>query len=308
MHRSDALSGSPIDRRVAALANRQHGVVSIAQLSAAGVGRGAIALRVRGARLHRVHHGVYAAGHARLTLRGRYWAAVLACGGPDAAALSHRTAAAIWDLLPPPNGKLDVTTLGRSESMPGLRVHRGATVHGDVVRQADGLTVTSPTRTLIDLADVLTPHQLTRTCHRAEILRALDAKAIAARLAELPGRRATTLRRALATLTHADPQQTRSELEERFLSLTGQYRLPPPRTNATVLGHVVDFLWPAERLIVETDGAATHNTLTAFRNDRRRDLALKLAGYEVIRLTWDDVVHEPDATARAVRTLLTRSR
>ena len=145
-----------------------------------------------------------------------------------------------------------------------MRVHRGSTVHGDVVREADGLALTTVTRTLIDLADQLTPHRLTRVCHRAEILRLLDARKIATRLDELPGRPAKALRAALETLAHQDPHHTRSELEERMLALIGQFELPEPKVNARVGRHVADFLWPNHRLIVETNGHAAHGTRTAF--------------------------------------------
>jgi len=292
---------------VSALAERQHGVVSAAQLRTLGLERGAIEWRVRRGRLHRVHRGVYAVGHPRLTFRGRCWAAVLACG--PRCAVSHRTAAALWDLLPTP-GRLEVTTSGRGEPRSGIHLHRTTSLpavdlthHGD-----DRLPLTTPTRTLIDLAAVLTPHRLERVCHRAQVLRLLDAVAVAQRLAELPGRPARSLRAAMATLAAAEPDLTRSELEERFLALLGAHRLPRPLVNATVHGHEVDFLWPAAMLVAETDGAATHLTPAAFAQDRRRDAALLLAGYRVVRFTWTQVTAEPRAVAATLRGLLAAPR
>jgi hypothetical protein len=296
---------TPNDIGLAALAHRQHGVVSRAQLGSLGVDAGAVKWRVAHGRLHRVHRGVYAVGHARLTLRGRQWAALLACGGPDRAALSHRTAAAVWDLLASPAGRFDVTTFHSAKSTDTIRVHRSRTVHHDRVIH-DGLSVTSPARTLIDLADQLTPHRLARACHRAEVLRLLDARQIAARLDELPGRRTRQLRAALATLDHADPDVTRSELEERFLALIGTFGLPRPRVNATVVGHEVDFLWPAQRLVVETDGGATHARPSAFERDRRRDAELTIAGYRVQRFSWRQVTSQPHRVAETLRALLER--
>jgi very-short-patch-repair endonuclease len=290
---------------VAALAHRQHGVVSMTQLRAAGLRSGAIEWRVHRRRLHRIHRGVYAVGHPRLTPRGRLWAAVLACGGVDAAALSHRTAAAIWDLGPPP-GRPEVTTLREHAPTPQLHVHRSKTLQPltDVVRQPDGLPVTTVARTLADLAQVLTPHQLERACHRAEVLRKLDAPAIEQLLARLPGRRSRSLRQALASLAAADPDITRSKLEERFLALVAEAGLPRPRVNAIVADHEVDFLWPAPRLIAETDGAAAHLTPTAFDEDRRRDAELQIAGFRVVRFTWRHVTRHPDSVVETLSALL----
>src|SRR5439155_7745711 len=129
--------------------------------------------------------------------------------------LSHRTAAAVWDLLPPPAGKVDVTILGEAKSTTAVRVHRSRTLEplNDVVRQPDGLPVTTVARTLVDLAEVLTAHRLERVCHRAEMLRLLDAAAVEETLGRLTGRRSRNLRRALASLESADPAITRSALE-----------------------------------------------------------------------------------------------
>jgi very-short-patch-repair endonuclease len=291
---------------IAALAERQHGVVSSAQLRAADVRQGAIELRVRRGRLHHVHRGVYAVGHSRLTQRGRLWAAVLACGGVDAAVLSHRAAAGAWDLSPLPSGRLDVTTMRRSTSTAKLRVHKGQTLDplNDVVRQPDGLPVSSVARTLVDLAGVLTAQQLERSCHRAEVLRLLDAAQVERVLASRRSRGARNLRAALATLAPAAPDITRSELEERFLALVADAGLPRPRVNAVVADHEVDFLWRRQRLVVETDGAATHLTSTAFEEDRRRDAALQVAGFRVVRFTWRQITEDPRAVAATLRALL----
>jgi very-short-patch-repair endonuclease len=304
IHRGHELLATPADLEVAQLAERQHGVVSTAQLLASGVARGAIDARVRRGWLHRVHRGVFAVGHRRLTARGRMWAAVLACGGAEAAALSHGTAAAAWDLGPLPPRRLDVTTMGEGRPTRDLHVHRSRTLQplNDVVRQHDGLPVTTVARTLVDLAQVLTPHQLGRACNRAEVLRKLDRVEIDRCLVN--GRRSRPLRQALATLARADPQITRSELEERFLALVADSGLPCPQVNARVEGFEVDFLWPDRRLVVETDGAAAHLTPTAFEADRRRDAALQVAGFRIVRFTWRQVTAEAGAIGATLRALM----
>jgi len=281
------------------LAARQHGVVSLRQLREAGLGEGAIRRRIASGRLHPMHRGVYAVGHARVVGVGRMWAAVLAYGGSRVAVLSHLSAAAVWDLVPWPS-TADVTVAERRRSIGGVRVHRSRSLSRDdrTLDPEHGLPVTTVARTLIDLADVLSPHRLERICHRAEHLRLLDVSSIP------PGRRgARRLRAALATLTHAPPQITRSDLEERFLALVASAGLPRPRVNEDRGPSCADFLWPELNLVVETDGARTHNTDTAFHADRRRDVDLKVAGLETVRFTWDHIQNDPRWVERALRTL-----
>ena len=159
-------------------------------------------------------------------------------------------------------------------------------------------------RTLVDLAGVLTAQQLERSCHRAEVLRRLDAADGGAPARPRRSRGARDLRAALATLAPAAPDITRSELEERFLALVADAGLPRPEVNAAVAGHEVDFLWRDHRLVVETDGAATHLTPTAFEEDRRRDAALQVAGFRVVRFTWRQITDDGRRVVQVVRALL----
>src|SRR4051794_35044372 len=157
------------DPLVAAIAGRQAAVISVGQLRAAGLGRGAIKLRVRRGRLHRVHRGVYVVGVPRLTPRGRLWAAMLACGGPERAAISHRSAISVYELLDD-LGPVDVTVLGENKSVPGVRVHRSRTLdfERDTILQPDGLRVTTAVRALHDASATLSDKDLRRACHEAD--------------------------------------------------------------------------------------------------------------------------------------------
>jgi len=100
---------------------------------------------------------------------------------------------------------------------------------------------------------------------------------------------------------------TRSGAEERFLDLVRRGRLPQPETNVVVRGHEVDFLWRAERLVVEVDGFAFHASRRSFESDRRRDAELAAAGWRVVRVTWRQVVDEPHATLVCVAQALARA-
>ena len=167
---------------------------------------------------------------------------------------------------------------------------------GDVAR-VEGLPLTTPMRTLRDLATTTTQHRLSRLVARAEHLRLLETLSLTDR--RKPGGRRLQL--ALSERAGREPEVTRSELEERFLELVAEAGLDRPLVNVRVEGVLVDFLWPEHRVIVETDGAATHLTRTAFEEDRKRDQRLTAAGYRVVRFTWRQVIDDP---ASVVRTLL----
>jgi very-short-patch-repair endonuclease len=265
------------DRQIASLAARQHGVALLSQLIAAGVTQRAVARRVKSGHLHRVHRGVYAVGHTRLSSEGRWMAAVLACG--EGAALSHRSAAELWALLPHRNGAVDITVPGAGgrRRRPGIRLHRSLLLTPAVTTLRNDIAVTIPVRTLADLRRVATPDELRRAIRQAEVLGF-----------EIGG----------------DAGRTRSELECLFLRLCRRHRIAPPEVNVRVGPFLVDFLWRDQRLVVETDGYRYHRGRVAFEDDRSRDLDLKLRGYSVVRFTHRQVVDEAARVAQTLRALL----
>lgn len=301
-------AGSEHDRReraIAALAARQHGLVTTAQLHALGLSGGSVAHRVRQHRLLRVHRGVYAVGHARLSVAGRQLAAVLACG--DGAVLSHGSAASALGLLGPRGGPVHVTAPpgNGSASRSGIRVHRGRALAADDVTRVDALPVTTVARTLVDLGDVVPPAQVRTAFVAAERARLLDMVRVDAALARAGRRRGPAVLRSL--LAAYDPRwhETRSELELAMLDLVQRHELPAPAVNEWLLGrHLVDFLWREERVIVETDGRAFHDAATARRADARRDHALRRGGYRVLRVSYDDVTGAPARVAARIAAAL----
>jgi Transcriptional regulator, AbiEi antitoxin/Protein of unknown function (DUF559) len=303
------VGGAPesLDAEVAALAARQHGIVSRAQLIATGLSSQAVARRTSSGRLHRVHGGVYSVGHRLLMPHAPYMAAVLACG--DRAVLSHRSAAALWGLLSTASGPIDVTIpLGGGRRRPGLAVHVSRLLPDSDVTECDGIACTSPARTLVDLAAVVSPRLLRRALEQALVLRIFDRVPLDATLERANGRRGTgTLRRLLADLTD-EPPLVRSELECRFLELIHANGLPRPVVNSFVAGYEVDFHWPTLRLVVETDGRAAHGHPLAFERDRQRDLELELAGWHVVRASWRQVVEEPQRLIAMLESRLATTR
>jgi very-short-patch-repair endonuclease len=275
-----------------------HGVVTRVQLMALGLDDRAIARRVRAGRLHRVYRGVYAVGHPRLTTKGRFLAAVVACG--ERAVLSHLSAAILWSLLPERGPRIDVTVPSRGgrKRRAALIVHRSP-LPAEEVTVKQGIPVTTPTRTVIDLADVRPRREVERAIDEAAYLR-LDLTGLRPR----PGRRGCGL--LARVLADHDPgsTRTRSDLEERMLWLCRSFSLRAPEINAKVEGYEVDFAWRDERLTVETDGWAAHGTRQAFERDRVRDAELTAAGWRVVRITRSRLRAEPDAVAAQLERLL----
>jgi very-short-patch-repair endonuclease len=287
---------------VARLAARRHAVVSRRQLLAIGLSKDEIWHRAKIGRLHRIHAGVYAVGHPLLLRHSLYMAAVLACEG---VVLSHRSAAALLGLRHAPAGDVEVTVLrAGGRRIRGIRVHATRSFHTSDITTEKNIRCTSPARTLVDLAAVLSRRQLRRALERSIELRILDGHAIDAALDRARGRRGVGVLRTLLAGQRGDPPPPRNELERRFVDLVRDQRLPIPAVNAHVGAYQVDFHWARHHLIVETDGRATHDTAHQFEEDRRRDLELTLAGWHVIRVGWRQVVYEPFRVAALLKSKL----
>jgi very-short-patch-repair endonuclease len=302
---TDAVELHPTPRRsvdagLFALAG-PHNVVTTEALAAAGIGRNAIARRVDDGRLTRLFRGVYRVGplEAKWTWEA---AALLACGAD--AVLSRGAAAAVWGIRLRVSGPVDVTVTGRHRAgQAGIRVHHAALDPRDRTRHHD-LCLTTPERTLLDLAATIGSDDLDRAVNEAQVLGLTTTTRLHSYLARSSSRRGT---RALLAAAHEEPLLTRSELERRMLALIDRIGLPRPSTNVNILGHEVDFVWPAHRLIVETDGFGPHGTRRAFERDRRRDAQLQAAGYRVLRFTWWQLTNEPEVVAARLAAILALS-
>jgi hypothetical protein len=189
-----------------------------------------------------------------------------------------------------------------------MRVHRSATLRAQDVTTVDRIPCTTVARTLLDLAEVVDRRSVERAYEQAEVLGILDLVAVEDVLARSSGRRGAPRLRAIVADSNPGVTLTRSELEERLLAICGAAGIPLPRVNAWVPldggGVEVDFMWPAERLVVETDGHRVHGTRHAFERDRRRDRRLLLAGWRVVRLTWRQLLQDPGEVTETIQTLL----
>jgi very-short-patch-repair endonuclease len=298
---------SRLDLPELAFARRQRGLVTHAQLTAAGLSAKAIRHRVRTGRLHVIHPGVYAVGRPDLSREGRWLAAVLACG--DDAALSHLPAALLWGIAERGDERPHVTvpTQAGRKAPAGVTLHRSPTLTAADVVDRYGIPVTSLIRTLIDRAGTVEPQALRAEVRRAVVVHRLDLRALRAAVAQplsAPGK--ARLRAVVADYAPVD--LPRSELEERFFELCRRHRLPLPSEQQRHDRYRLDFVWADVRLIVETDGRDTHDNAVAFHDDRVRDRRLKAAGYEVLRFTWAEIVHHPGDVAREIRAAIRRRR
>jgi very-short-patch-repair endonuclease len=294
------------DRWLAELAGGQYGVVERGQLLGLGLTEEAIEGRLHAGRLHRLHAGVYAVGHRKTSREGRWLAAVLASG--PKAALSHWSAAALWTIRPNSRSIVDVTTPRKSRSWGGIRRHHKALL-ADEVTVEEGIPVTTVPRTILDLAATEPVDVVGNLLRESEYRRLHDRLSLWDLVERYPGRRGVgKVRAALERLKEEPSGRRRSRLEERFGLFLRRHRLPRPRFNDWILlggkRYQVDCHWRGTGQIVELDGWEGHGTRTAFREDRARDRALKVAGYSVTRLTWNQLDDEAEVIASDLRVLL----
>jgi Protein of unknown function (DUF559) len=294
------------DAPIAALADRQHAVVAYRQLVALGYSHEAIKTRIATGRLHPIYKGVYAVGHRTLTREGRWMAAVLAYG-PNAV-LSHRSAAALWDLRPVPATKIDVTVPGTSrKSRRHVRVHRARRLDPEDVTEIDGIPVTTLARTLIDLAAVVYPETLVKAIEASERQQRFDLTAIDAAIARAPTRKGVKrTRRALAA--YRPPPTTKSRLERDVLKRLHARGMPEPLINTLVHDQEADLYWRQARLIVELDGTPYHRSPRELARDRAKDVTWQRNGEAVLRFTDDQLEEDMDAAIDAITALYEQRR
>ncbi len=288
-----------IDRQIAALAKRQGGHVTRVQLLKIGLGPDAIAHRLRMGRLIRVYYGVYAVGRLPTTRRDQAAGALLACGAD--AVLSHASAAALHGIYKRWPLPLELTTTGDRRPR-GLRVHRTSSLFGTEITQHHGLRVTTPARTVLDIAPALATSRLTRIVNDLRLERRLTLDELRGLIERHPRHRGA---RQIAPLIAEDRGPTRSELEDAFWRFISHYDLPRPILNARIDGYEVDAYFPLERVIVELDGYEVHRTRKKFESDRARDVHfLANQGIPTVRLTDLRMRHRGDQEAADLHKIL----
>ncbi len=290
------------DQDIARLAGRQHGVVARRQLLTAGVSGRQIKLRLAGGRLHEIHRGVYLVGHTVATDHGRAMAALLACG--DHAVLSHRSAAAVWSLLSYLATAYACVTVppGRSATRPRINVHRATLARRDV-RHRHGMAVTSPPRTIFDLAALLDAYDLEGLVAEASYRKLASEHELRDQLTRNPRKPGVVALRAILNLP-GGPQRTRSPAERRMLRLLRGAGITGFEANARIHGYEVDLLWRDLGLAVEIDGYDAHSGRVAFERDRLKLATLNAHGLTVMPVTGRQLRVDPAGVLSRLRRAL----
>jgi very-short-patch-repair endonuclease len=295
-----------LDRKVAWLAGRQHGVVGRWQLEEIGLSRQMIKTRIAHGGLNRLHRGVYAVGHRATTVESRWMAAVLA-HGPHAV-LSHRSAGQLWGLHPRSRIEPEVTCPGSKKTKKGIVAHRGTLLRDEVV-WVRGIPVTSVPRTMFDLAATRSEREVERAWNEMEVRGFRDRLSVPLLLERYPSRKGSLVLARLAKRKELPVGITRNDLEEAFLALIDRFALPRPRMNAHLAVrerfYEIDCLWEDRRVAIELDGGAVHKTTKAFHDDRERDRILTAEGFTTARMTWDHIHDTPQEVAADLQRIVT---
>ncbi len=278
------------------LAERQFGVISAEQLLACGLSEAGIRRWVANGRLHRISRGVYAVGHRALSTEG--WLAAALLGAGSGAALSHGTSAWWRGLLRFPDRVIHVSRVGRAGSRAGVRVHCPARLDREWHR---GLPVTGIAQTLLDIAPTASEAAFRRAVAMTDHLGIADLGEVRSDVAGHRG-----CRRVRGGIDNHIPAlaKTLSPLEDRFILFCEGHGLPIPEPNGVIAGYHVDAVFRESRLAVELDGRETHGTPAAVVLDRRRELAIRGAGFKIVRYGDEQLESNSAATAADLRAAL----
>lgn len=287
-----------VDEKIAKLASRQRGYVGRPQLLRLGLGPEAIRYRVRIGRLIPVYLGIYAVGHVPTLPQDRAAGALLACG--EGAVLSHSSAAAVWGIFKRWESPFEVTAASCHQRR-GIRVHRAALTRRDATTQA-GLRVTSPARTILDMAPRMTKKAMRRAVNDLRRPGYLHMPELEDVIERFPRHAGVARLRPLVDGPRDNP--TRSPLEDDFLAFTERFGLPRPDVNVWVAGREVDAWFPEERLIVEIDGLDFHTDPDRFEGDRDNDATALSLGIPTCRFTSERMKSDPEREAERLRAIL----
>jgi very-short-patch-repair endonuclease len=275
-------------------------VLTRRDLERLGFSKMAVEHRVTTGRLHLISRGVYAVGRRELTSRGRWMAAVLVCG--DRAALSHRSASALWGIGFEEKGRIDVSVASTSEiKRSGLKVRTRKSLSVENIVRRDGIPVTNPIQTLIDLATELKPMRLERAVNQADVHDLVDPERLRTALDGHVGEPGVKKLRTM--LDRHTFRLSDSDLEIFFRPLARAAAFPSPLSKHWVVGYEVDFFFPDHGLVVETDGLRYHRTPAQQARMVKRDQKHTSHGYRVLRFTHWQIAYAPTEVTQVLRAI-----
>jgi very-short-patch-repair endonuclease len=290
------------------LAERQRGVFSTWQLLQSGVAEDTIRSRRDGGLLVPVFQGVYALGHQSVGRDARWMAAVLACG--PGAVLSHFSAGHLWGICNS-YGPMEVLRQAggfHPKGHRGVRLHQTRRLEPYEVTVERGIPVAVMERVLLDLAGRTDAKRLERIFVQAYKRDDFSWPRLGRIITRRRGCKGVGKLRRIALEVDPEALEAKSAPEVDFLALWRQVDHLLPSVNVLVEGHLVDFLWSEQKVIVETDSWSHHGDPLAFEKDHQRDVELTAAGYDVHRTTAKMLERDPDPFLQNVhRALLART-
>jgi very-short-patch-repair endonuclease len=297
-----------VQEAVAALARGQYGLVTREQAVAAGLPDVTLSRWIEAGRLEWLHPGVFRVAGAPATWEQALLAAVLAAG--PGAAVSHRAAAVLWGLLEG-EAPVEITvTITHGPRLQGVVVHRSRDLGPEWIAPRQGIPVTNPLLTMVDLGAVLRPWSVEDALNRGLSKRLFTIPAIERARNDVgrPGRRGAGVLRQILDERALGADRPDGLLEARMASLLRQAGLGGWVFQFVVVDDMgrfvarVDFAWPDRKLVVEVDGFETHSSPAALQHDLDRQNALVALGHTVLRFTWADVVRHPAKVVAALCT------
>jgi hypothetical protein len=291
--------GDAAESAIADLAAQQQRSVTRAQLLGLGLSRSGIARRLRSGYLHREHSGVYSVGCPAQSPIEHASAAVLAC---EPGYLDHTWGLALWDFDDWPVGPPHVLST-RDHRLPDVIVRRTIALPRSEIRRRNGIAVTSPARTVLDSAPVLSQKRLTRIINDALRTPRLERAELARIRTAHPLHPGAKL---LLPFINTRNGPTFSDWEDRLPEHCAAHGVPEPRMSAHVCGHLVDAVFDEAMLIVELDSWEWHQNRESFENDRDRDADTLAGGYATVRMTWERIERHTQREMARLRAIIDR--
>lgn len=282
---------------------QQYGALSRAQAVEAGLGPAAIRHRLESGRWEEVAPAVYSTPGHRPSWRRRLWIGHLHAG--PGSVVSHESAARLIGFPQVVAGRVTITVPGRRRHPPsGVVWHRLADVEATDITRMEGLPVTTPARTALDLAAVLHIATLRLLVEHGAVERKFRLEDVGAVLSRVRRKGKTGVRKLEQVLDELGPGEglPRSRLEHLLDQVIARSRLPRPAhehplPNERGRTGFVDRCWPEAKLIVEADGRKWHNRFQQARADADRTLEAQALGWQTARLLWEHLSTDSDGTA-----------